>query len=388
MKIAVHTADLDHERIDGTRVYIYNMLKIFGEISPEDSFLLYHKGEYNPELDPPKFSNYEFHRPQFPLSWTQTAFAAKIWRDKPDVLWMPMHNLPFVRRKSLRTVVTIHDLAFKKFPKYFPKKDLRKLNFLVDYAIKHADKLIAVSQSTKNDIMELYPERREDSIKVIHHGFDSTLFSENNSNVNCNFEFIAKTYPPRVDEQSSLRVEAGNLKPRTYLLYVGAIQPRKNLSVLIEAFEKIKKEKPDFKLVLAGQKAWLWEDVIRRIADSPHKKDIIITGTISFAERNALYHNAAVFVFPSLYEGFGIPILEAFASGVPVVCARNSSLVEVGGNAALFFETQSQGDLYEKISQVLFEPKIKEELIKKGKKQSESFSWGKSAQETINWLKS
>lgn len=372
MKIAVHTADLDHERIDGTRVYIYNMLKMFGEISPEDSFLLYHRDKYNPELDPPKFSNYEFHRPQFPLSWTQTAFAAKIWCDEPDVLWMPMHNLPFVRRKSLRTVVTIHDLAFKKFPKYFPKKDLRKLNFLVDYAIKHADKLIAVSQSTKNDILELYPERREDSIKIIHHGFDSSLFANETHNEK-EFESISKTY---------------NLKPKTYLLYVGAIQPRKNLSVLIEAFEKIKKEKPDFKLVLAGQKAWLWEDVIRRIADSPHKKDIIITGTISFAERNALYHNAAVFVFPSLYEGFGIPIFEAFASGVPVVCARNSSLVEVGGDAALFFETQSQGDLYEKISQVLSEPEIKEVLVKKGKKRSESFSWGKSAQETINWLKS
>lgn len=370
MKIAIHTADLDHERIDGTRVYIYNLLKRFGEISPQDSFLLYHRGEYNQQLEPPKFSNYAFDTPGFPMMWTQTAFAAKVWRDKPDVLWMPMHNLPFFRRKKMQTVVTIHDMAFKKFPEYFPKKDLCKLNFLVDYAIKHADKLIAVSQSTKNDILELYPKRPEDSVRVIRHGFDEGLF--NKETKNNNDETFLKNY---------------KLIPNTYLLYVGAIQPRKNLGVLIEAFEEIKKEKRDFKLVLAGQKAWMWEDIIRRIADSPYKEDIIITGTINFAARNALYRNAAVFVFPSLYEGFGIPILEAFASGVPVVCARNSSLVEVGGAAALYFETRNSGDLGTKLKEVLNNDELSNKLITKGLERIKNFSWDRCAKETLDFLR-
>lgn len=371
MKIAVHTADLDHERIDGTRVYMYNMLKMFGEISPKDSFLLYHKDKYNPQLDPPKLPNYEFHRPQFPLSWTQTAFAAKIWCDEPDVLWMPMHNLPFVCRKNLQTVVTIHDLAFKIFPDYFPPSDLRKLNFLADYAIKHADKIIAVSQSTKNDIQKFYPDRREDSMKVINHGFDNSLFT-NETHDEKEFESISKTY---------------NLKPKTYLLYVGAIQPRKNLSVLIKAFEKIKNKHPQLKLVLAGQKAWMWEGVIRRIDDSPYKNDIIVTGTINFRERNALYGNALIFVFPSLYEGFGIPVLEALASGLPTICARNSSLVEVGGEAVQYFETENVQDLCEKIASITDDISLREKLVVKGFERVKEFSWDKCARETLDWIK-
>jgi glycosyltransferase involved in cell wall biosynthesis len=372
MKIAIHAADLDHSRIDGTRVYILNMLKNFGMIAPDDRFFIYHRTNFNSQLAPPESDNYLFRKNGAPFSWTQTRFAFDVWCDKPDVLWMPMHNMPLLRRSSLKTVMTVHDLAFKSFPQYFPKKDLRRLNMLADYSIGCADKLIAVSQSTKNDILKFYPKRKESEIKVIHHGFDGTLFSENDSSINLNFEFVAKTY---------------NLKPRTYILYVGAIQPRKNLEVLVAAFDKMKTDYPELKLVIAGEKAWMWEGVLEKIKKSPNREDIIITGTLPFEIVTVLYRNAALFVFPSLYEGFGIPILEAFASGVPVICAHNSSLTEVGGDAAMYFETQSENDLYEKISQVLSEPQIRKDMIEKGKKRLESFSWKKSAQETLDWLK-
>lgn len=370
MKIAIHTADLDHQRIDGTRVYMHNLLKNFGKISPEDDFYLYHKGDYNRFLAPPDFPNYTFRQPKFPFAWTQTAFACAVWRDKPDILWMPMHNLPLLRRRNMRTVVTIHDLAFKKFPQYFTPKDLRRLNMLADYAIAHADRLIAVSESTKKDILNFYPGRKEETVKVIYHGFDDSLFKKDGC-----------------DKKKSNVLSEFGIRNSEFILYVGAIQPRKNLEVLIEAFEKIKKKRKDFKLVFAGQKAWMWQGVMKKIAESPHGKDVIVTGTIPFEDIAELYRNAAVFVFPSLYEGFGIPVLEAFASETPVVLARNSSLTEIGGEAALYFETSDHQSLYESIEEVLGNDVKRIELITKGRERLKAFSWDRCAEETLRWLK-
>ena len=116
MKIAIQASDLDHSSIDGTRVYILNLLKHFGKIDPESDFLIYHKNHFNPELTPPQFTNYKIIQKSFPFYWTQTRFAWEIFKTKPDVLWIPMQALPFIRRKNLKTIVTIHDLAFKYFP--------------------------------------------------------------------------------------------------------------------------------------------------------------------------------------------------------------------------------------------------------------------------------
>ncbi|MCD6149982.1 glycosyltransferase family 4 protein [bacterium] len=378
MKIAIQAADLDHNRIDGTRVYLLNLLRHFGKISPNDEFLIYHRKNFNSELTPPELENYKIKKADFPFLWTQTRFAWEIWKDNPDALWMPMHNLPAVKRNDLKTIVTIHDLAFKYFPDHFPKKDLFKLNFLAGQAIKNADKIIAVSQSTKKDILKFYPKIKEEKIKVIYHGFDAELFH--------------RQFP---EEKVKKILTSYKLQVTNYILYVGAIQPRKNLETLIKAFELYKKELKiknyelrDLKLVLAGGKAWMWESTIEKIKKSPFKKDIILTGKISFEDLAVLYKNAGIFIFPSLYEGFGIPILEAFASGVPVICARNSSLSEVGGKAAEYFKGSDAEELRGKIEKVLSDKELQNLMIIKGKKQIEKFSWEKCARETLEWIKS
>jgi len=370
MKIAIHVADLDSERIDGTRVYIHNILDNLGSMYPQDDFLVYHKGDFNPKLALKKFPNYEIKKNSFPVSWTQTAFAFDLWKDAPDALWMPMHNLPFFRRRNLRTVVTIHDLAFKIFPEHFPKKDLRKLNFLTDYAVKNSDRIIAVSESTKRDILKFYPRIKEEKIKVVYHGFDSEIFQKEISS-----------------DESVQTLSKFKIQNSKFILYVGAIQPRKNLPVLIEAFEKIKKEKPDLKLVLAGDKAWMWEETMEKIEKSPCKKDIIITGYVSFGDLAILYRNAEIFVFPSLYEGFGIPLLEAFASGTPVVSANNSSLSEIGGDGALYFDAENPEQLRKKIIQIMDDGKLRNLMIEKGKERAKYFSWEKCAGETMEFIK-
>lgn len=371
MKIAIQAADLDSNRIDGTRVYILNLLKYFGRLDTASEFLIYHKSKFNPELAPPDFPNYRIIKKSWPAFWTQMRLAHSLWKDKPDILWMPMHNIPYLKPKEIRTVVTIHDLAFKYFPEYFTRKELFKLNLLARLAIEKSDRIITISQSSKEDILKFYPKVKSEKIKVIYHGFDREMFNEE-WNLEREHEIVGK-----------LGIDG------RYILYVGAIQPRKNLGVLIEAFEKIKADsgREGLKLVLAGEKAWLWQDVFEKINGSIHKKDIITTGKMKFSELGHLMRGAEVFCFPSLYEGFGIPILEAFASSVPVVCASNSSLPEVAGDAALYFNGRDSEELARKLEDILEDEKLKKDLIQKGLRQIEKFSWEKCAQETLDCIK-
>jgi len=371
MKIAIHASDLCHQRIDGTRVYILNMLKNFGKLDKQDSFFVYHKNNFNPALKPPSFPNYFFKNIPFPRFWTQTRFAWQLFRDKPGVLWMPVHNLPHWRRKKMKTVVTVHDLAFKIFPQYFPVQELSRLNKLGDHAIQNADGLIAISHATKEDILKFYPTVKAEKIKVIHHGFDAQLF-------NLNFS----------ESQSKEILKSYNLQPKSYLLYVGAIQPRKNLVVLIEAFEQIKVNQPEMKLVIAGATAWNYQETLQRIKDSVFANDIVVTNRLPFDQLPVLYQGAIIFVFPSLYEGFGIPVLEAMACGVPVVLAKNSSLPEVGGCAASYFDAKSCNQLATCIEKVLKDKILAQQMIQAGLNQARKFSWEKSAQETLQLLKS
>jgi glycosyltransferase involved in cell wall biosynthesis len=371
MKIAIQAADLDASRIDGTRVYIKNILKYFGALDKKSDFLIYHKNKFNPELAPPNFPNYRIIAKFFPCFWTQISFANSLWKDKPDVLWMPMHNIPYFIPRKIKTVITIHDLAFKYFPKCFTRWDLWKLSFLTKMALKKADKIIAVSESSRRDILKFYPEINEEKIQVINHGFSQEVFKKERNR----------------EKEETLKNE---LKiSGKYVLYVGALQPRKNLEVLIKAFEKVKENEKngDLKLVLLGEKAWLWESIFKKIEVSPFKSDIITPGKINFENTGHLMRGAEIFCFPSLYEGFGIPILEAFAARVPVICADNSSLPEVAGKAAIYFNDHDSEELSEKIKTVLEDEKLRNNLVSLGEEQIKKFSWEKCARETLEYLK-
>jgi len=250
MKIAIQAADLDCSRIDGTRVYIKNMLRFFGRLDKSSRFLIYHKKNFNSQLAPPNFSNYKIISQNSPFFWTQTRFCFSLLKEKPDVLWMPMHNVPYLAVKKIRTFVTIHDLAFKYFPEMFSFSELGKLNFLTSMAIEKSYKIITISQSSKGDILKFYPQVKAEKIKVISHGFDKGIYGEDKN--------------LKEEENIKSKFKIGG----KYILYLGALQPRKNLEILIEAFEKIKNREvhfcrgenikndfgKDLKLVLAGKR--------------------------------------------------------------------------------------------------------------------------------------
>ncbi|MFH0930100.1 MAG: glycosyltransferase family 1 protein [Candidatus Moraniibacteriota bacterium] len=370
MRIAINAADLDHPRIDGTRIYIQNLLKNFGLQNREDRFLIYHKKDFNPQLKFPIFDNYKIIKKPFPFWWTQTRFAWEMFCTKPDILFMPMHSLPFLHSKKTKTVVTIHDLAFKFFPDHFPKKDLKRLNFFTDYAVKNSDKIIAISNSTKNDLLKIYPKLKEDKIKVIYHGYDENLFNLD------------------ISEQEIKRVNTKyKIQNTRYLIFVSTIQPRKNIEMLLEAFKILRRKEAhkDLNLVIAGSEGWLAENIVEKIKKT---SGAIMTGKFETANLPALIAGAEVFVLPSLYEGFGLPVLEAMACGTPVAVADNSSLSEVAGNAGMLFDACSSDKIADALLEIIENEKLRNSLREKGLERVKSFSWEKCVKETLEWIKS
>ncbi len=366
MKLAIQASDLDHARIDGTRVYVAELLKRFGALSPATDFLLYHKGNFNPALAPPKLANYSEVSLPFPYAWMQTRFAWEMLRSHPDRLFLPIQAAPVVLPRGMIVTATIHDLAFRRFPETFPKSHLWKLNFMLETAVRQADRLIAVSESTKHDLLEFFPSLDEKQVHVVHHGFDADFFG-------------ARLSHEEIDE--TLRRHA--LQRGSYALYVGALQPRKNLVRLIEAFNAVKEVIPEMRLVLAGEPAWLSDGILAAREASRYKNDIVLTGRVSFADLRALYQGARLFAFPSLYEGFGLPILEAFASGVPVLTADNSSLREVAGEGAVYVDALDRDSIAEKLKALWLDETLRQTCIDRSTVELKRFSWDKTARETL-----
>lgn len=292
-------------------------------------------------------------------AWSRLALPWYLATHKPDgVFFGPAHYLPpYLGSPS---VVTIHDLAYEFFPELFTPGDLYKLRRWTRRAVAAASRVIAVSASTKRDLIRLY-ETPCDKITVIPNGYDADIFNT--------------TLPAR----KSL-IDQWSLRPGNYILYLGTIQPRKNIIRLVQAFHLLKKSGYQGKLVIAGKVGWLAERTLAAIAASPDRADIVQTGYISDDVRVALYRHAEVFVLPSLYEGFGVGLLEAMASGCPVVAANNSSLPEVVGDAGLYFDPGDPKAIAEAITRVR---RTRGEWQKRGLTQAKSFSWDKCAAATL-----
>ncbi len=302
--------------------------------------------------------------------WVYLKLPKILKEDNIDVFWGTQHCLPKRNKytKNIKFVLTIHDLAIKKLKTVGSLKNTIIQKLFVKRSLKSADKIIAISEATKKDITELYNIDKS-KISVVYNG--------------TNFENVGN-----IDEkmQKEIRQKFG-IENVPYILFVSTIEPRKNIETLIKAFNYIKeKYNTNLKLILAGGLGWKFEGILKLFEESKYKEDIVMPGFISKEEKKYLYQNAEAFVYPSLYEGFGLPILEAMAEKTLVITANNSSLPEVGGDVAFYYnDTLNCEELGEKIQEVLsLNDEQKQERINKGIEQIKKFTWEKCAKETLD----
>jgi glycosyltransferase involved in cell wall biosynthesis len=270
------------------------------------------------------------------------------------------HLLPPLR--GVPTVLTVHDMIFRLFPQHQKRLNFWYLNATMPLYCRRADAIVTVSESSKSDIIASYGL---DPAKV-------TVIYEAASP-----EF--RPAPPAAVE----KVREGYGLPDRFLLHVGTIEPRKNLTRLVEALQRLREEGLAIPLVVAGRRGWLYHDFFRRLEESPVRDAVHFPGYIPAADLPLLYNAAAMVAVPSVYEGFGLPVLEAMACGTPVVCSDVSSLAEIGGEAALTFDPHSVEAMAEAIRAAWTDADLQEEMGKRGLERAAKFSWERAAQETL-----
>lgn len=358
MRIALDGSDLAAARFEGPSVYA-------GELIPRLARTLRERGHlvrtYLP--GPPHgiaLAGDVRVLPGQPF-WTQRVLARALRNEPPDVLFLPIQMVPLWRPKAMATVAVVHDLEFFRYPRTFTMKNLVLLYFFTRHAVRNATRLIAVSQYTKDELIRTYG-RPAGEISVVHHGV---------------------TLPSPGETSDTLRKRFG-LSAR-FLLFVGSFQPRKNIPRLLEAYERLAAEDEDAPdLVLVGGGGWKENRIVDRIRSSPRAARIHVLRRVSREELAGFYHEADVFVLPSLSEGFGMPILEAMMAGTPVVTSNTSSLPEVAGNAALLVDPHDVHAIAQAIRRMLRDRSFRDERVRRGRARAEAFSWENAATATAD----
>jgi len=381
----------------GIEEYVLNLLPRLFTLDKKVKYKLFYNAFNKVKLDYSwlNLKNVELKEFKFPNRcldfFTQLFKKPKIDKllGEIDIFFSP-HFLPISLSKRCKRVITFHDLSFEHYPQFFSfsRKIWHFLTFPKQQARK-ADKIITDSFSTKEDLVKIYKVEPE-KIKVIYLGVDER------------FKPLSKNLP-----QIEKVRKKYNLPPE-FILYFGTIEPRKNIISIIKAFEILKeklfeyrfkidwhgfegivmgKEKniyKDLKLVIAGAKGWLYKKVFEKAKNSKYKKDIVFTGAIDDEDKSYLYNLAKVFVYPSFFEGFGFPPLEAMACGIPTIVSNTSSLPEVVGKGALMVDPHNTSELVLALEQILKNQNLEEVLRKEGIKQAQKFDWNKTAQELLS----
>jgi glycosyltransferase involved in cell wall biosynthesis len=314
------------------------------------------------------YSNVLIKKINYRFFWTQMGLAWET-RQKPilDVLWIPAHTLPVLRKPGLQTVVTIHGLEYKWLKEYNNILQRWYLPLSTFYAAKYASRLIAVSQNTAKELQKEV-QNISNNITVIHEGVSLSSFP--------------------VIQYSSEVLHKYGIEKKKYVLFVGSVQPRKNLVALIEAFSIFSRDNPDYRLVIAGGIGWMAEGVLGAPKRYGMQEKIVFTGRIDDSVLQALYLGAKMYVQPSITEGFGLPVLEAMVYGVPVISSDGGALPEIVGDSGVVLKLKNDfvQQLAKTMHKIVTDSNFVNIMIEKGKLRARAFSWQKAAQETLELL--
>jgi glycosyltransferase involved in cell wall biosynthesis len=357
----------------GIGVYTLNLIKHLAKIDTRNDYLIC-GNSYRKRIDE-SITSYFQKYPNFSYRFLRlpgkifNALAVQIPLLSTELLFGQFdvyHETNYIPLKSkAKTIITIHDMTFKTVPDTLQEGIQRYFKKNLSIAAANATKIIAISNKTKEDIIR-YFQVPENKIKVIYGGYDKSFRKIKNTN---KLEQIRAKYH----------------LPSSFILFVGTIEPRKNLNLLIQAYAKLPYVfRKNYKLVLAGQKGWVNESFYKEINKLDINNDIIFTGYLPDEDLLFIYNLADIFVYPSLYEGFGLPPLEAMACGVPVITSNSSSLPEVVGNAAILIDPYNTSELADAIERIYRNPNLYQEMSNKGLEQANKFSWEKCAKETLS----
>ena len=369
MKIAFDAKRITHNAT-GLGNYGRFVVNSLNKFHPENNYNLYSPKPGNAacrsQINSP--GNLKFMYPSgniyssFPLLWRSYYLTQRLLRDKVDLFHGLSNELPICIEKSgIPSVVTIHDLIFNRHPEYYKFLDRKIYNFKFKRACLHANRIIAVSETTKKEIIAAY-KIPESKIEVIYQG--------------CH-----PTFGTRIDQQTRNNVMNSFNIARPYILYVGSIEARKNLLLIVKAMKHLN---ADITLVAVGKRTPYTEVVEAFIKENQLQNRVKILHNVSSAELPALFQSASVFVYPSFFEGFGIPILEALTSGIPVIAATGSCLEEAGGNDSLYVDPNNHIQFASYINQVISNRQLAYNMIEKGKVYAQRFSPEQSARQLMS----
>jgi glycosyltransferase involved in cell wall biosynthesis len=373
MVIGIDTSRAFATERTGTENYSYHLITQMLRLpsSKKHTFVLFIRPSSLVPKELAEYSHVIVRTVQWPILWTQGGLAWETWRrfeDRPlDCLWIPAHTLPVLGNPRVRTVVTIHGLEYRWLPEYSNWLQRWYLPLSTIYAAQRADQLICVSESTKRDLLaevKIDPAK----ITVIPEGVEinkATIKQSNNT-------AIYNRY---------------GIKEKKYILFVGTVQPRKNISMLIRAYDTFCRTHPEYKLVIAGGVGWSAETDLALPEQLGLSDVVIFTGRVTDLELRALYLGAITYVQPSYTEGFGLPVLEAMGYNLPVISSQGGALPEVVGGAGIIVsQTDFVAGLAAALEQVVSDQSLRQRLTRAGNIRVKQLTWERAAKATLTVL--
>ncbi len=363
MRIGIDVSVL-REKARGVGHYLVNIISRFHKFAENDKFYLYS----------PKPIAYDFSDlPDKHLRWGKTILPGAFWlqtqakrfikKDRLDVFFGPAHILPLRLPAGMRKILAVHDLVSILYPQTMANYNRFVHHLFFKESVKQSDQLITMSEYTKQSLIDNFHICHE-KITVIYEGVSSI------------FQPLPKEKVQEVLQRYQIT------KP--FFLAVGTLEPRKNYPVLLHAFRNFAN---DYILVIIGKKGWKAADIYQTIRTLQLEDKVKILGYVNINELPSFYNGAEIFIFPSIYEGFGLPLVEAMACGAPVICSNASCLSEIGGDAVKYFHPCDSEELKAKIQELLQSPQLRQELQEKGKNRARKFDWDLTAQKTLAVLK-
>ena len=362
MKIGVDARPLSYQ-LTGIGVYLKHLLDEIQKIDHQNDYYLISNGPIDYDLNNPRWSKVagRLDRKLLSTLWMQLNVPIIAAKMNFDLFWGPRHHLPLLLPPGIRTVVTVHDVVNRLYPGTMALPNLLVERLLMKLSLKRSDAVIAVSRSTAVDIRKEFGISA-DKLNTIHLG--------------------TPLFPERLKRDR----EQGISIPRNYFLFVGTLDPRKNFERLFKAFEILRPSNRGLHLVIVGGEGWKNKNFLKMVRTHPLKTHIHMTGYLPRDQLASCYKNAICLMFPSLYEGFGLTILEAMSCGAPVITSDTSSMPEVAGDAALLVNPYNIGAIADAMNNLVRDEQLREHLISRGLERVKEFSWKQCAEQTLEVL--